>query len=139
MVKFERRGGIIMGRILIGLVALITMGTAAHAVTLAAGPLYGGSSQTVAVCYLFNADYANSVTVRRPEIISGGGTSLPLTVNNCPSTLAAGKTCNFYVNPITNTQAFGCRVIVSGTGTNVQGTLDIRSSLGTVLQVEQLR
>jgi len=127
-----------MGRILIGLVALITMGTAAHATILAAGALYGGSTQTVAVCYLFNAGPV-LVTVTQPKIISGAGASIPLTFNNCPSALFPGKICDFYVNPITNTQAFGCSVNVSGTGTDVRGTLDIRSSLGTVLQVEQLR
>jgi hypothetical protein len=39
-----------MGRILIELVALITMGTAAHATTLAAGGLYGGPTQAGANC-----------------------------------------------------------------------------------------
>lgn len=34
-----------MGRVLIVLVALITMGTAAHATTLAAGAIFGGPTQ----------------------------------------------------------------------------------------------
>jgi len=53
--KIEPKGVIIMGRSVIVLVAIITMGTAVHATTLASGAIFGGPTQTFAVCYLYNA------------------------------------------------------------------------------------
>jgi hypothetical protein len=131
-----------MGRILIALVALITMETAAHATdtttTLAAGGLFGGGTQSVAVCYLFNAGAA-PVTVTVPQIIEQNAGPLKLTENTCTGVLAGGSICVFFVNPVSNGAAHGCRVNVSGTGTNVRGTLDVRAGTSMVLATEQLR
>jgi len=132
-----------MGRILTGLVALITMGTAAHATTLAAGSLYGGTAQNQATCYLFNAG-ATAVTVKAPKIIREPGISLTLTFNDCPVSpdrLAAGAICVFAVKPIINSATHACRAVVDPDGAEVRGELDIRGGVGsgTVLQVEQLR
>jgi hypothetical protein len=117
------------------------MGTAAHAhekTLLAAGGLFGGGTQSVAVCYLFNAGAA-PVTVTKPQIIEQNSGPLTLTENTCTGTLAAGSICVFFVNPVSNGAAHGCSVDVKGDVDDVRGTLDIRAGTSTVLATEQLR
>lgn len=127
-----------MGRILIMLVAVITMGTAAHATTLAAGLLYGGVTQETAVCYVYNAG-DSTVSVSEIKIIAGN-VALPLVQNTC-GTLAAGGSCFALVRPINRDSAHACKAVVPLNGANVRGTLDIRTGAndGLVLQTEQLR
>jgi hypothetical protein len=57
-----------MNRIPIIFSALITMGTAANATTLAAGGMYGGPTQNTAVCYLFNSG-STTVSISQSAII----------------------------------------------------------------------
>jgi hypothetical protein len=147
MVKFEPGGIIIMGRILIVLVALITMGTAAHATNddthrhhiFAAGPLYGGGTQNQATCYLYNAGNF-PVSVSGAQIIQQDFGPLPLVSNNCTGALAAGSICVFAAT-LPNGFAHACKAIAAGDVDDVRGELDIRGGVNsaTVLQVEQLR
>ncbi len=71
-----------MRRFLIIPVALITMGTAANATTLAAGAIYGGTTQAVANCYLYNAD-DSAVSVLQSQIIRHAAGPVPLASNSC--------------------------------------------------------
>ncbi len=126
-----------MRRILIVPVALITMGTAAHAAILAAGALWGGSVQDTAVCYVYNAGLS-PVTVAGAQIIRQNFGAIPLLTNNC-GFLPPEGICAFAAN-IVNFVAHGCKVVVlpDGAAAAVRGTLDIRHG-GTELQSEQMR
>jgi hypothetical protein len=143
-----------MGRILIGLVALITMGAAAPAaagntVTLAAGGLFGGSTQTGALCYLYNAG-VNSVTVTNVQIIEEPNIVLPQDGNNCctgtpcSGILAGGNICFFAAAPISSGVAHSCSAAVTGLlpgAPYIRGTLEIRTgpSDATLLASEPMR
>jgi hypothetical protein len=113
-----------MGRILIILVALITMGTAANAATtLVSAPILGGPTQNLVVCYLYNA--GNTAVSVSGSIHNHFLGSLPLTFNGCGlQPLAAGAFCNMNANP-PNSAAYACEIVVSPSGTAVRGTLMI--------------
>jgi hypothetical protein len=133
-----------MGRILIILVALIAMGTAAHAqTTLAAGGLFGGPTQNVALCYFYNAG-TSPVTVTGGEIVQETSTVLPLAGNNCVAPLTPGKICRFFATPISTVFTHACKATITPDATDVRGTLEIRAANsggapGATLQTEQLR
>jgi hypothetical protein len=124
-----------MGRILIRLVALMTLGTAANATTLAAGAMYGAPTQTTAVCYLFNAGNS-TVSVSGSAIVSPSG-PVSLTSNTCGSQ-SGGTTC-FIIAPINKDLAYSCKFVISPDGAAVRGTLEIRNGSSTVLQNAALR
>jgi hypothetical protein len=125
-----------MGRTLIVLVALLTMAGAANATTLAGGAIYGGPTQTTAVCYLFNAGNS-TVSVSGSEIVRQNTGPVPLAQNNC-GTLAAGGICAILAN-VGNVGSDACKFVISPDGAAVRGTLEIRNSGSTVLQNEELR
>jgi hypothetical protein len=109
-----------MGRVLILLVALITMGTAANATILATGALFGASTQTTAICYLYNAG-GSTVTVESSQIIQQNHGPITLSSNNC-SALAAGAICAISAN-IVNNVGHACKFVISPDGAEVRGTL----------------
>lgn len=140
-----------MGRILILLVALISMGTAANATTLAAGGLYGGSTQNSVLCILYNFG-VSAVSVSGGQI-SSEFALVPTTFNSCAGTLAAGGFCSIQAN-IRNDIAHACKVDILPNATTVRGEFVIRNAstgtsqigatvgsitVNTVLQIEQLR
>jgi hypothetical protein len=123
-----------MVRILIVLVALITMGTAANAATtLAAGAIFGGPTQNTAVCYLYNAG-GSPVSVSGSQIVQQFIGPVPLTVNQCGASLVAGGICGIAANAAPH----ACKFVISPDGGAVRGTLEIRSGL-TVLKNVELR
>jgi hypothetical protein len=124
-----------MGRMLIVLVALITMGTAANAATLAAGAIFGGPTQNTAVCYLYNAG-GSPVSVSGSQIVQQFIGPVPLTVNQCGASLVAGGICGIAANAVNNAP-YACKFVISD-GVAVRGTLEIRSGL-TVLKNAELR
>ncbi len=129
-----------MGRVLIVLVALITMATAANATTLAAGGLNGGPTAGAAFCYLFNAG-SSPVTISAQAIFREGDATPLSLAGFCPVTLNAGTICRFFT-PIVAGAANACKVVVDPDASTVRGTLEIRTnttSSGTPLQTEQLR
>src|SRR3954447_15978205 len=75
---------------------LLGIGTAAHAdEILAAGSLFGGLSQTRAVCVFYNAGNTD-LTLRGFQITDQFGTPQTLIINQCgvpPSTLSSRDTC----------------------------------------------
>jgi hypothetical protein len=125
-----------MGRILIVLVALITMGTAANATTLAAGAIFGGPTQNTAVCYLYNAG-GSPVSVSGSQIVQQFIGPVPLTINQCDVPLVAGGICGIAANAANNAP-YACKFVISPDGGAVRGTLEIRSGL-TVLKNAELR
>jgi hypothetical protein len=124
-----------MCRVLAITVLLLGLGVTAHADILAAGPLFGGSTQTVAACYLFNAG-TGKVTVTSNQIIRESATNLALATDNC-NVLAAGTSCRIATN-IINNAAHVCKFVLSPSAADVRGTMEIRSG-GTVLQISELR
>ncbi|MGH8615000.1 MAG: hypothetical protein ACREYF_24000, partial [Gammaproteobacteria bacterium] len=130
------RGVIIMGRILIVLAALITMGTAANAATtLAAGGIFAGTTQNTAVCYLYNA--GNSAVSVRGSIVQQFIGPVPLTVNQCGAPLAAGAICGIAAKAVNNAP-YACKFVISPDGAAVRGALELRNGL-TVLKNVELR
>jgi hypothetical protein len=106
-----------------------------HAELLATGSLYGGGSQTQAVCYLFNAGAA-SVSITINQIVREDGVVQTLTADTC-TTLAAGRTCVILAN-IVNTLSHSCKMVVVPSAADVRGVFDIRQGT-SVLQTMPLR
>ena len=115
---------------------LLGLNVAAHADILATGMMYGGPTQNNAICYLFNAG-TGPVTVVNNQIIRQSSDILPLTVDNC-GVLAVGTTCAIAVGSITNGLPHACRFVLSPSGADVRGVLEIRAG-GIVLQNSELR
>ena len=121
----------------LGLLLLAGMQPSAQAdFVLAAGGVYGGSTQHKAYCYIFNAAPGKSVSVVNTEIIHENGTSIPLSDNTCASspTLGAKRTCLFSA-VIQSNATYACRVAIGGkkAQTPVRGTMDIRDNVENLL------
>ena len=101
-----------MRRVPILFAALITMGTAANATTLAAGGIFGGTTQNTATCRLFNSG-ASAVSILTRQIIREGTGPLPLTFNFCGGALAAGAICTIQVNSIGNAVSHACKFVIN--------------------------
>ena len=114
---------------------LLGVSVAAHADVLATGALYGGPTQNTAVCYLFNAG-TGPVTVVSNQIIREPNINLPLSFDGC-GVLAAGSSCGIATN-IANNVAHSCKFVLSQSGADVRGVLEMRSGL-TVLSNSDLR
>ena len=125
-----------MRKISIACLSLLTMGTAANATTLAAGGLYGGTTQVFALCYLYNAG-TSSVNISGKHIIEEGVGPISFSADNC-GTLALGSICRFDAG-IANNAVHACKAEVSPNDAHVRGILEIRDGSGTPLQTEQLR
>jgi hypothetical protein len=117
-------------------VLLTSLGTAAQAEILAGGPLYGGTTQTDAVCYIFNAGAA-AVSLGKPQIRTQNGSLKSLSSNNCSATLAARRGCAWAAN-IASNLAHECQMDVSSK-TDVRGSLEIRNSSLDILNSVELR
>jgi hypothetical protein len=124
--------------------AIMGMGSAAHAQQiLAAGSIFGGPAQVRAVCYFYNAGLA-AVTLTDSEISDENGTVLPLAVDQCHATgaagtaLGAGKACGIAAD-IANNSPYNCQVSVSPNKTNVRGILEVRDSNQVPLKNVELR
>jgi len=124
-----------MPRVLALTVLLLGFSVAARADVLATGALYGGPTQNTAVCYLFNAG-SGPVTVVSNQIIREPNLNLALSFDGC-SVLAAGSSCGIAA-PILNNVAHSCKFVLSQSGADVRGVLEMRSGL-TVLSTSDLR
>ena len=124
-----------MGRIVIVLAALISMGTAANATTLVSGAIYAPTQQS-AWCILYNGGgTAVSVSGRITNQFLG---SLPLAFNGCTQPLAAGAFCGILAN-IPNKAANACTFVVPS-GQAVRGTFLITTGSNyTPLTTSELR
>src|SRR6202007_2585139 len=106
---------------------------------LAAGPLYGGPRQRVAVCYLFNAG-TGSVAIESNQIFREGvSASLPV-LDLCGPRLAPNTSCVIQAN-ITNTATHSCKFVISPSASDVRGVFELRAGGGVndTLQSTPLR
>ena len=123
-------------RVLVTAVLLLGVSAAAHADILATGAMYGGPTQNTAVCYLFNAG-TGPVTVVSNQIIREPNINLGLSFDGC-GVLVAGSSCGIAVNNIANNAAHSCKFVLSPSGADVRGVMELRQGL-TVLQNAELR
>ncbi len=117
--------------------SVLALSPAIHADTLASGAMYGGLSQTNGVCYIYNAG-TGPVSISSRTISREPGTALAQFYNNCGAVLAAGSSCGFAAN-VVNSSAHFCRVVVSPSGEEVRGTIEMRDAQGRVLSNSDLR
>jgi hypothetical protein len=113
--------------------ALIGLGGAAQADTHAAGPVFGGSTQTAIVCRVFNFG-STAVSITNRLIYDSTGTTVNLTLgDSCVAPLVSGGSCSYGAS-ITNSQAYSCRVVDSlgTTPTNLSGAAETSSASGVL-------
>ena len=120
-------------------VALLGTSGVSHADTLASGALYGGSNQTVAVCYIFNAGIRPIAFVSRNihsqyDGILAIGTRY---YDDCGTSLVPGGVCGFS-HTIKN-QGYSCKVTIKDSTATVRGTMEIRDTNNLVLANSELR
>lgn len=118
--------------------AVVLFGSAmqAHADTLA-GVMWGGPTQSAAICYLFNMG-PGAVSITSKAVYAETGGTRPLGNDTCGTSLAAGAICAFGAS-IPSGGANACRVVLSPSGANVRGEMDIRDSSGVILNSVELR
>jgi hypothetical protein len=127
-----------LGLVAVAVAAFLAMGTNAHAQQLlAAGSLYGGPAQVRAVCYFYNAGTL-PVSLLTPQITDQNGTFVPLVINQCGASLAAGTVCGIAGN-IANNSTYSCSTYVAPDATTVRGILEVRDSNQNPLLNIQLR
>ena len=97
------------------------------------GIMYGGSTQSYVVCYLYNAG-TGSVSVTANSIYNEGSGLLPL-LNSCIGSLASGSTCPVIANTPTS-GANACRVVLAPSGADMRGEMEIRSSSSILGRIE---
>ncbi len=117
-------------------VALSSAGVAHAEQTLAAGSLYGGPSQTRAVCYIFNA--GPTVNIVFMDMYDQNGVTVPLDIRQCGGPLATGQSCGIAGN-ITNNSTYSCSANVTPGKTNVRGILEVRDANQNSLTNIELR
>ncbi|MGD9508903.1 MAG: hypothetical protein AB7I59_00165 [Geminicoccaceae bacterium] len=125
--------------LIVGTVALAGSATMAHADLLAGGPLWGGASQKVALCAVFNAG-ANSARIVTFQIFQAPGSApLPLQSTTCSAgaILDPNASCVFTA-AIRNDRFYSCRVRVDGSAMNWSGALSIGNDQ-QVLSTTELR
>ena len=120
---------------------VLGLAVTAQADILAAGTLYGGPTQNIATCYLFNAG-TGPVTIVTNQIFREGGTgqpatSLALAFDFCGVSLAPNSSC-FIQTTIANLAAHACKFVLSPSAADVRGGFEIREG-NVVLQSVHLR
>lgn len=122
-------------------IALLSTVAQAHADILASGLAYGGPTQSVAVCYVYNPSNTN-VTVSSVRIVTEPyGSALPAISNTCISSsgavlLGPGRSCRAVSN--VGNVVIACRVDLASQ-VNARASLEIRSSGGYILNTREVR
>lgn len=111
--------------------------TAQAAEALAGGPLYAGTAQSIAVCYLFNAG-TTDLTINGFALATPSGTPANLTTKQCGTTLAARHICGIAAT-VSNSVPYVCRFVVSPDKANARGTLEMRAENEVTLQNTELQ
>jgi hypothetical protein len=125
-----------MRRLLTATVLLLGTSVAAHATILAGGPIFGGVTQTIAECWVFNAG-STAINITSSRIIRDDGVSIPLFFNSC-GTLGAEDTCGI-AGLINSSQLHSYTIVFPESKTNVRGSLEIRQGAPIVLINTPLR
>jgi hypothetical protein len=119
-------------RVAVGVLASFAVSTAAHATGTLASPLmWGGTTQTDAVCYIRN-------TGKSPVDDSG----LNLTDSSSCSSVAPGSTCAVAALSLGTNQPVACSASTSGSTKYIRAAMDIRRDSGgvvTILNQQDLR
>lgn len=114
-----------MFRTLVLVAGLVAAPVASHASELlATGPIYGGSTQAVGVCYLYNSG-SSSVTLSSAAIDDQNGGNVTAT-STCGATLAGGASCALSAT-FSSLEAHFCTVTASAVKA-LRGFLDIRNA-----------
>jgi hypothetical protein len=117
---------------------VLGVGTTAHAQQiLSGGPLFGGPSQFRAVCYIYNSG-TTTLSLSGTQIASQFGQVMPLVVNECGATLAAGRGCGIAAD-IANNLPYTCKTVVSPNKNTARGVLEVRNSAQVSLTNVELR
>jgi hypothetical protein len=121
---------------LVAVSVLCCIGTAAHADILAGGPIYGGNTQTTAVCHVFNTG-STTAAFSLVGILGENGVGLPLTRNSCSPFLHAAESCSFAAT-ISSNSAYSCQIVLAnGTSkTDLRGSFDIRDGSSILINIE---
>jgi len=128
-----RHGGL---AILATTVLTVASATGAQAELLAAGALFGGASQRLAVCYVYNSGSSN-LGLTGFRITTPDGVPLSLARNECGATLLPGRSCGVAAN-VGNITSYNCRVDVSSKA-SARGVFEMRTSTGASLTNVELR
>jgi hypothetical protein len=121
----------------LSIAVLFGMSVTAQAAILASASIYGGSTQSLAICYLFNAGNA-AIGISNVQIfVQTSPRSVALSGNNCGFTLAPGATCVFSATAL-NDRTYSCRAVTS-TAAGVRGNFELRQGGNTVLERADMR
>ncbi len=119
--------------------AIALAATTASATTLASSPLYGGTSQHYAVCYLFNAS-KGLVTVTSSSIVIESNGNDTLNSDSCTgNTLRPHHSCAFgatFSDPVDQIATHVCQVTLTGLSgalKGMRGTIDLRDTSAKIL------
>lgn len=140
---FTSEGGplMMMRRTLAITAILFGLSTAAHADILAAGAIYGGPTQAVAACYLFNAG-TGPVFVQTNQILrevqNQRAANVGLASDQCGATLAPNSICVIAANNILNAP-HACKFALYPSAADVRGSFELRTSGNVVLKNVDLR
>jgi hypothetical protein len=117
--------------------ALCCIGTKASASdVLAGGPIYGGNTQTTAVCHVFNSG-GHPAVFDLVRIIDQNGNDAVLDRNSCSPSIDAARSCAISAT-IRKNLAYSCQMTMSTSKANLRGSMDIRGS-GVILVNIELR
>jgi hypothetical protein len=104
---------------------------------LSAGALFGGLTQSRAVCYVYNSGNSH-LTLTGFRITTPDGIALFPARNECGATLPPGRSCGIAAD-VGNITSYNCRVVVSPSKESARGVFEMRNSRGTSLINVELR
>ncbi len=127
-----------MRALLLGLTMITAISGVVQADVMSSGAAYGGSTQAVAVCYIFNGGTTN-LTVTKVDIIKEPfGEIVPVVTQNCNGgVFTPGRICRTVSN-INNANVVACRATLSPKGI-ARGSMEIRTSGNAPLNNRDLR
>ena len=129
-----------MRRVLAITTMLLGLSTAVYADILAAGAIYGGPTQAIAACYIFNAGTGTVRVVTNQilrEVQNQPAANVLLASDQCGPTLAPDSICVIAANILNAPHA--CKFTLFPSGADVRGSFEVRTSGGVVLKNVDLR
>ena len=116
---------------------VIAMGSAADAAAVGSAPAYGGTTQSVVVCYYLNIGNS-TITFTNSTILLEPGVAATEALESCSGAVGAGQRCRTVSVAIVSNVAHWCRATVDNKAP-LRGRMEIRNSSGTVLSSEEIR
>jgi hypothetical protein len=93
----------------------------AKATTLISSPVFGGSSQNQAYCFIYNGGIS-TITYTERKIVDNQGASMGISTQSCMGGLAPGYGCYFMVNTNASKLAGTCKVVFTPDSALVRGS-----------------